>query len=46
MPKAGGKELNLVSWNDAAPKYNLRDWNPDYEKMGKWVTLTEDEVRK
>ena len=44
--KGWGKELNLVSWNDAAPKYNLRDWNPDYEKMGKWVTLTEDEVRK
>ncbi len=40
------KELNMVSWNDGAPKYDLRDWDPDHEKMGKGVTLTEDEVRK
>lgn len=40
------KELNLVSWNDGAPKYDLRDWDPDHKKMGKGVTLTEDEVRK
>lgn len=40
------KELNLVSWNGAAPKYDLRDWSPDHEKMGKGVTLTEDEARK
>ena len=40
------KELNLVSWNDGAPKYDLRDWAPDHEKMGKGVTLTEDELKK
>ena len=40
------KELNLVSWNDAAPKYDIRDWSPDHEKMGKGVTLTEEEARK
>ncbi|MGN0270231.1 MAG: YdbC family protein [Candidatus Weimeria sp.] len=40
------KELNLVSWNGAAPKYDLRDWSPDHEKMGKGVTLTEEEARK
>ena len=40
------KELNLVSWNDAAPKYDLRDWDPNHEKMGKGVTLTEDELQK
>lgn len=44
--KGWTKELNLVSWNDGAPKYDLRDWDPDHEKMGKGVTLTEDEVRK
>ncbi|HIS29025.1 MAG TPA: hypothetical protein IAA78_06155 [Candidatus Avamphibacillus intestinigallinarum] len=37
------KELNLVSWNDREPKYDLRDWAPDHEKMGKGVTLSQDE---
>lgn len=44
--KGWTKELNLVSWNDGAPKYDLRDWDPNHEKMGKGVTLTEDEIRK
>lgn len=44
--KGWKKELNLVSWNDGAPKYDLRDWAPDHEKMGKGVTLTEDELKK
>ena len=33
------KELRLVSWND------IRDWSPDDEKMGKGITLTEEEAR-
>lgn len=33
--KGWTKELNLISWNGAAPKYDLRDWAPDHEKMGK-----------
>lgn len=40
------KELNLVSWNGAAPKYDLRDWAPDHEKMGKGLTLTLAEVKE
>ena len=44
--KGWRKELNLVSWNNAAPKYDLRDWAPDHEKMGKGVTLTAEEVEK
>ncbi len=43
--KGWTKELNLVSWNDAIPKYDIRDWSPDHEKMGKGVTLTEDEAK-
>ena len=23
------KELNLVSWNDREPKYDIRDWAPE-----------------
>ena len=40
------KELNLVSWNNGAPKYDIREWSPDHEKMGKGVTLTADELAK
>ena len=38
------KELNLVSWNDREPKYDIRDWAPDHAKMGKGVTISADEV--
>ena len=38
------KQLNLVSWNDRDPKYDLREWAPDGEKMGKGVTLTKEEL--
>ncbi len=38
------KQLNLVSWNDREPKYDIREWSPDGEKMGKGVTLTKEEL--
>lgn len=38
------KELNLISWNDREPKYDLRDWSPGREKMGKGVTLSREEL--
>ena len=44
--KGWRKELNLVSWNGAAAKYDIRDWAPDHEKMGKGVTLTKEEAEK
>jgi hypothetical protein len=44
--KGWTKELNLVSWNDKEAKYDLRDWDPAHEKMGKGVTLSQDELRK
>ena len=43
-PTGWRKEINLVSWNDRDPKYDIRDWAPDRAKMGKGVTLTADEV--
>ena len=42
--KGWRKELNLVSFNGNAPKYDLREWAPNHEKMGKGVTLTEEEL--
>ena len=38
------KELNFVSWNGRAPKYDIRDWAPGHEKMCKGVTLTKEEA--
>ena len=34
------KELNMISWNGAAEKYDIRDWAPEHEKMGKGITLS------
>lgn len=42
--KGWKKELNLISWNGAAPKYDIREWAPNREKMGKGVTLSEQEL--
>ena len=38
------KELNLISWNDREPKYDIRDWSADGEKMGKGATLSTEEL--
>lgn len=44
--KGWQKELNLISWNGAEAKYDLRDWSPNREKMGKGITLTANEVQE
>lgn len=44
--KGWKKELNLISWNDKEPKYDIREWDPGHEKMGKGVTLSLDELKK
>ena len=42
--KGCSKELNLISWNEREPKYDLRDWNENHDKMGKGITLTKEEL--
>ena len=42
--KGWKKELNLISWNGNDSKYDLREWSPEHEKMGKGVTLSAEEV--
>ena len=37
-------ELNRISWNGNEPKYDLRRWNPNRDKMGKGVTMSEKEL--
>jgi len=44
--KGWKKELNLISWNGREPRYDIRDWSPDREKMGKGITLTIDELKE
>ena len=38
------KELNLISWNDKEAKYDIREWNPEHDKMEKGVTFTKEEL--
>jgi hypothetical protein len=44
--KGWKKELNLISWNEKEAKYDIRDWDSEHKKMGKGVTLTNDELKK
>ena len=46
--KASGwtKELNFVSWNGGEPKFDIREWDPNHEKMGKGVTLNSSELEE
>jgi len=44
--KGWQKEINLVSWNERKPKIDIRDWGPNHEKMGKGVTLNNEEFNK
>ncbi|MFW2108233.1 hypothetical protein A4A36_19930 [Bacillus subtilis] len=42
--KGWTKELNLISWNGREPKYDIRDWAPNHEKMGKGITFSKKEL--
>ena len=39
------KELNKVSWNERPAKFDLRDWNHEEGRMGKGLTLTDEEAK-
>lgn len=40
--KAGRKEVNLVSWNGAPAKVDIREWDGDMPRRG--IALTEAEA--
>lgn len=40
------REVNLVSWNGATPKVDVREWSPEHDRMSKGITLTEAEAEK
>ena len=44
--KGWKKELNIVSWSDNKPKYDIREWAPNHEKMSKGITLSTEELKE
>lgn len=38
-------QVNLISWNHAKPKFDIRKWNVETNKMSKGISLTESEAR-
>lgn len=40
------KEVNVVAWNGGKPKIDVRDWNESHERMGRGITLTEEQAMK
>ena len=44
--KGWSKELTQVSWNQREAKYDIRTWSPDYDRMGKGLTFTKEELIK
>lgn len=38
-------ELNKVSWGGRPAKYDLRSWAPEHQKIGKGITLTDEEIK-
>lgn len=44
--KGWSKELRSISWNDKEEKFDIREWSPDGEKMGKGITLSSEELIK
>lgn len=45
-PTGWSKEINLVSWNGGAAKYDIRDWDHKHERMSRGITLHKDEMKK
>ena len=40
------REINIVSWNGKPPKFDIRDWDPEHERMSRGITLHEREAVK
>ena len=40
------KEINLVSWNDRSPVYDIRTWSEGKDRMGKGITLNAEEIKE
>ena len=38
------KEINIVKWNDANPKIDIREWDQNHEKMSRGTSLNFSEA--
>ena len=38
------KQLTFTQWGDNEPKYDIREWSPSFDKMGKGVTFSQEEL--
>ena len=38
------REVNIVAWNGKPPKFDIRDWDPEHERMSRGITLHEREA--
>ena len=43
-PRGWERQLNLISWNEGEPKYDIRDWSPDGSRMGKGISMSAEEL--
>jgi hypothetical protein len=39
------KELNKVKWGNNDPKWDIREWNEEHDKMSRGITLTDEEAK-
>ena len=39
------KEVNIISWNNREPIYDIRSWQEGHDQMGKGITLTSEELK-
>lgn len=44
--KGWKKQLTYTSWNNHAPKFDIRSWNEDHSFMTKGITLNKEELMK
>ena len=44
--KGWKKQLTYTSWNNHAPKFDIRSWNEDHSSMTKGSTLNKEELMK
>ena len=44
--KGWKKQLTYTSWNNHAPKFDIRSWNEDHSSMTKGLTFNKDELMK
>lgn len=46
-PKNGWtRKVNRISWNNRPSKFDIREWSPDGKRMGKGITLSDEEAKK